>query len=154
MRAKTSSPFWTGDDIPAAMLNNPKDTGIPKTGLPLRVARFAANGYGLHDTLGNVEEWVADWHGPYSSHPQRDPLGPDDGTFRGTRGGSHSTEPYYLRTANRAGALPDERSWYIGFRVAAGGAASRRHVSQIPTESPAKKKDAAEERVGNTSWPK
>ena len=35
-----------------------------------------------------------------------------------TRGGSHSTMMYYLRTANRAAALPDDTSWFIGFRVA------------------------------------
>ena len=97
---------------------------------------------------------MADWHGAYSPEPQHDPVGPDDGIFRGTRGGSHSTEPYYLRTANRAGALPDEQSWYIGFRVAADGAASR--VSATRAESPAtKKNDDAEKRVDNsTSWPK
>lgn len=37
--------------------------------------------------------------------------------FKVTKGGSMDTELYYLRSANRAGALPLDRSWYIGFRV-------------------------------------
>eukprot|EP00038_Savillea_parva_P001532 m.104777 g.104777 ORF g.104777 m.104777 type:complete len:879 (-) comp10537_c0_seq2:67-2703(-) len=123
--ATNGSAFWTGDAIPPTMLNNPKDTGIPTSGLPLTVARFASNGFGLFDTLGNVEEWVHDWHGPYTNEAQQDPVGPSSGTFRATRGGSHSTEPYYLRSANRAGALPEERSWYIGFRVVLNGTASK-----------------------------
>jgi sulfatase modifying factor 1 len=52
------------------------------------------------------------------------PTGPADGIFRVSRGGSHSTQPYYLRTANRHGALPAERSWVIGFRLALGAAAA------------------------------
>ena len=111
--------FWTGNSVPPTMQNNQKKTGIPDKGLPLGVARFAPNSYGLFDTIGNVEEWCADWHGPYSSSAQTDPKGAATGVFRVTRGGSHSTSLYYLRTANRAGALATEKNWYIGFRVAA-----------------------------------
>ena len=34
-----------------------------------------------------------------------------------TRGGSHSTEVYYLRSANRMGTLPDDQHGLLGFRV-------------------------------------
>jgi len=50
---------------------------------------------------GNVEEWCADWYGPYESGKQTDPVGPERGEFRITRGGSHSTTLEYLRSANR-----------------------------------------------------
>ena len=36
-----------------------------------------------------------------------------------SRGGSHSTEVYYLRSGNRAANLPGQRTWLTGFRVAA-----------------------------------
>ena len=78
------------------------------------------NPWGLYDTHGNVEEWCLDWYGPYPVGDRVNPVGPAEGEFRVTRGGSHSTEAYYLRSANRQGALPGERSWYIGFRVVMG----------------------------------
>ena len=34
-----------------------------------------------------------------------------------TRGGSHSTPLEFLRSANRAGTLPEDSSWLVGFRV-------------------------------------
>ena len=40
------------------------------------------------------------------------------GQLKVTRGGSHGTEMYYLRSANRQAAVPSERNWFIGFRVA------------------------------------
>jgi sulfatase modifying factor 1 len=47
-------------------------------------------------------------------------LGRADGDFKVTRGGSHSTELYYLRSANRMGVVPEDKSWLIGFRVVLG----------------------------------
>lgn len=41
-----------------------------------------------------------------------------------TRGGSHSTEIYFLRSANRAGAVPADRSWFIGLRLVADAVAA------------------------------
>jgi len=152
--ATNGSTYWTGEAIPTSMLNNPKDTGIPPNGLPLRVARFASNGFGLHDTIGNVEEWVADWHGPYAAAAATDPIGPADGIFRGTRGGSHSTSPYYLRTANRAGALPDERSWYIGFRVAAHSTVSRLPLASQWVVRPMPDPPAPSNAPAAEPWPK
>jgi sulfatase modifying factor 1 len=36
-----------------------------------------------------------------------------------SRGGSHSTEVYYLRSGNRAANLPGQRTWLTGFRLVA-----------------------------------
>jgi hypothetical protein len=56
------------------------------------------------------------------ARPQTDPAGPADGEFKVTSGGSHGTDAYHLRSANRGGAPPGTRSWITGFRVVAGGA--------------------------------
>jgi hypothetical protein len=49
-----------------------------------------------------------------------DPTGRATGDFRVTRGGSHSTTIYYLRSENRMGTLPDDSHGLIGLRVVIG----------------------------------
>ena len=123
-RAGSSTPFSSGDELPPGVARNQRRTWFPDrwrtTGdnvVPLQVGRTAANPWGLFDMHGNVEEWCLDWYGPYLERDASDPTGPPEGDFRVTRGGSHSTETYYLRSANRAAALPEERNWLVGFRV-------------------------------------
>jgi formylglycine-generating enzyme required for sulfatase activity len=123
-RAGTSTPFHTGDALPAEFRKNAKLSWYPDPArekgdevVTLTVGKTTPNAWGIYDVHGNVEEWCLDWYGPYVAGEQVDPVGRASGDFRVTRGGSHSTEIYYLRSANRMGALPDDRSWLIGFRV-------------------------------------
>lgn len=76
--------------------------------------------YGLRHMAGNVAEWVQDWFGfdYYAYMPERNPLGPTKGRYKGVRGGSWKSHRNMLRTATRGGALPDQRSATIGFRCA------------------------------------
>ncbi len=125
-RAGTTTAYHTGDTLPEAYLRNPGDSWYPDGRTPhgvvsLRVGQTPPNAWGVCDMHGNVEEWCLDWYGPYEAGRQVDPVGRVAGDFRVTRGGSHSTRPEFLRASNRAGTLPADSSWLIGFRVVQGG---------------------------------
>ena len=81
---------------------------------------LTANGWGLHDMLGNVSEWTEDcWNGSYAGAPS-------DGSAweygecdrRVLRGGSWIFGPSDLRAAVRDWGTSGLRNSVIGFRVA------------------------------------
>ena len=57
------------------------------------VGQKAPNPFGLHDMLGNVYEWVEDWHAEYPGGAVTDPEGPSSGSARVARGGSWMMGP-------------------------------------------------------------
>jgi formylglycine-generating enzyme required for sulfatase activity len=84
------------------------------------VGSFTANGFKLHDMLGNVWEWVQDtWHANYEGAPiDGSAWEEQDGGPRVLRGGSWDYEPGWLRAANRSRLHPTTRYFDIGFRLA------------------------------------
>lgn len=84
------------------------------------VGSFAANGFGLHDMIGNAWEWTADcWRDHY------DTARPGGSAFTGGsceqrvyRGGSWGSFPWHSRSALRMGEVPEWRNRVKGFRVA------------------------------------
>jgi len=87
------------------------------------VARYAPNGYGLYDVIGNVWEWTADWFDPnyYSRSPVNSPKGPATGAERVMRGGSWMCSENYcrnFRTAARSSSAPDSGLDNLGVRCA------------------------------------
>ena len=95
----------------------PMITTIATTALriPLLLAVFQPNGFGVHDILGNVWEWVDGcWHDTCEG------IIADTGDcyFRVMRGGAWNSEPDHVRAALRIRDDQDVRDKVSGFRVA------------------------------------
>ena len=125
--------YWQGD-FPH---HNSLDDGYERTS-PVR--SYPANGYGLHDMIGNVWEWTADWyqdrHDAPAARPCCVPRNPRGGTEAASRdpndpghlfgrkvlkGGSHLCADNYCRRYRPAARYPqtiDTSTSHIGFRCA------------------------------------
>lgn len=111
--------IWQGE-FPA---HNTLDDGYLTTA---PATSYQPNGFGLHQTSGNVWEWCADWFAPdwYQRSARHDPRGPATGGpsgLRVMRGGSylcHDSYCHRYRVAARSSNTPDSASGNIGFRCA------------------------------------
>ena len=100
-----------------------RDTGADGFAGTAPVDSFAPNGFGLHNTVGNVWEWCAD---PFRLRSLRRDMKQRDREAVQTRakvlkGGSylcHRSYCYRYRPAARIGSPPDSATGHIGFRLA------------------------------------
>ena len=120
-RAGTTSRYWWGDEYQADFLNGTGVSGDDRWLETAPVGSFPANGFGLHDMLGNVWEWTLDCYEPTYAGAPADGSATEDQPACGRvlRGGSWSDTPIWLRTATRNWFDRGERFDYVGFRLAA-----------------------------------
>jgi formylglycine-generating enzyme required for sulfatase activity len=81
----------------------------------------AANGFGLLDMHGNVQEWCMDpWHPNYEGSPSGASVWEIDGdsTYRVVRGGSYLSAAAFCRCSSRTKKEFDRQFSDTGFRVA------------------------------------
>ncbi|XP_068234918.1 formylglycine-generating enzyme [Palaemon carinicauda] len=86
------------------------------------VTTYLPNGYGLHNIVGNVWEWTADWwEVSHSPSPKINPTGPRSGKDKVKKGGSFMCTKdycYRYRCVARSQNSPDTTASNLGFRCA------------------------------------
>jgi formylglycine-generating enzyme required for sulfatase activity len=96
-----------------------EDDGFSATA-PVGSFPAGASAHGVMDLAGNVWEWTADYHAPYTDEKQQDPRGPASGDKRVVRGGDYfAFHADWARPAYRWKTEPDSYNHAIGFRCAA-----------------------------------
>lgn len=122
--------FANGFDATARQAYAGADTAGHRVYDPLRcvdgwlktspVGSLAANGFGVHDMIGNVSEWVADcYNRSRDTLPTADPPVTNAPCSRRiAKGGSWGTLAHNLRTAERFPYAAMYRDDSIGFRIA------------------------------------
>lgn len=87
---------------------------------PTSVGQYPANGFGLHDTSGNVAEWVQDCHaGNYKNAPvDGSAYMPAECSERVVRGGSFRSPSKHMRLTQRGKHPAAKGELSVGLRVA------------------------------------
>lgn len=117
-RAGSHLGYWWGTEAVGADRAHCFDCGLDPT-VPSPVGSFAPNPYGLHDTAGNVNEWVADCYLPtYAGAPtDGSAVQGENCAQRAVRGGAYDSPVAQLRSSSRIKRRTGTPYDAVGFRV-------------------------------------
>src|SRR5262249_17157341 len=118
-RAGSRTAFFRGENIGKNNANCNGCGGQWENQQTSPVRSFKPTAFGLYDTAGNVWQWVQDcYHDNYNGAPTDGSAWTrGDCSLRVVRGGSWSSNPQDLRSANRGRDPTDSRDNDVGFRV-------------------------------------
>ncbi len=122
-RAERETKYSWGEKPNALYANGNEEFDWPADGYVKQtapVASFNANDFGLHDMIGNVQEWTQDcWKYNYNfASPRGKAWAKGDCEKRVSRGGSWVDAPSMLRTSRRDWSTVNVKSSIGGFRLA------------------------------------
>jgi formylglycine-generating enzyme required for sulfatase activity/serine/threonine protein phosphatase PrpC len=116
---RQASPFWWGfnEEQGKAHCFTCESQFDPRK--PTKIGSFEPNQFGLHDTAGNVAEWVYDcWHENYKGAPEDGSVWEGgDCRQRIVRGGSYISPQQSIRTTKRDKFKSDSGYDHVGIRV-------------------------------------
>lgn len=120
---------WGNVEVPNGANWARVDDGF-EVAAPVGQVRSDVSPYGVMDGAGNVMEWVDDWYleGAYAEAADRNPVGPEYGTYKVIRGAAYTSSGSDLRITTRSKLMLDFRDETIGFRCAQSSAGSAQSV--------------------------
>ena len=119
-RGTNGQTYPWGEDLKRGWANSNEDTEDFPSTAPVGYFSEGVSPYGVHDTAGNVSEWVQDRYAEdyYYRSPKRHPEGPASGLHRVHRGGSWKENLKNSRVSVRHELGPTLSTGAIGFRCA------------------------------------
>ena len=122
-RAGTETAYWWGEEMQSGLANC-KSCGSPEDkAQTMPVGSYKPNPFGLHDTAGNVREWVQDcWHENYQGAPSDGSAWEQENdancSGRVNRGGSlRGSSKLNIRSSSRDKYRAAARPYWVGFRL-------------------------------------
>jgi formylglycine-generating enzyme required for sulfatase activity len=119
-RAGTTTSFWWGTKAGESNAHCFDCKSDFNTSKPAKIGTYQPNLFGLHDTAGNVFEWVHDcYHRNYQDAPADGSVWEGgDCDVRIVRGGAFRSPATSMRVENREKFKSDKGQYNVGFRVA------------------------------------